>query len=135
VPDLPFEEDLAPVDYVAAGIAHLVASADPGGDHHYFNTATISQAEIAAALRDHGYPVRLVPWSDWRARILAVRDRGDTVPLDPFLVDLPVQAPQHRRPRFDCSATERALAAAGITCPPADRALLRRQLDALGPLS
>jgi thioester reductase-like protein len=137
VPDLPFDEDLAPVDYVAAGVAHLVAATlhrpDPS-DHHYFNTATISQAEIAAALRDHGYPVRLVPWPDWRARILAVRDRGGTVPLDPFIVDLPTETPQHRRPRFDCSATERILAGAGIGCPPADRALLRRQLAALDGL-
>ncbi|GIJ70427.1 non-ribosomal peptide synthetase [Virgisporangium ochraceum] len=131
VPDLAYEEDLAPVDHVAAGIAHLITARRDPGDHHYFNTATISQAEIAAALREHGHPVRLVPWPDWRARILAVRDRGDTVPLDPFLVDLPEEPPQHRRPRFDCSTTGRILAEAGIVCPPADRALLRRQLGAL----
>lgn len=128
VPDLEYEEDLAPVDHVAAAVAHLVAGAAAHRDHHYFNAATISHAEIAAALRDHGHPVRLVPWSDWRARIVAVRNRGGTVPLDPFIVDLPEEPPQHRRPRFDCSATERILADAGIVCPPADRALVRRQL-------
>ncbi|WP_203898844.1 non-ribosomal peptide synthetase [Virgisporangium aliadipatigenens] len=134
VPDLPYEEDLAPVDYVAAGIARAVETSfvEPdAADHHYFNPATISYAEIAAALREHGHPVALVPWKRWRATLLDARARGEAVPLDPFVAVLPEETPQHRRPRFDCSGTERALAAAGITCPPADRALLRRQLDAL----
>ncbi|MDA0634427.1 amino acid adenylation domain-containing protein [Nonomuraea sp. MCN248] len=118
VPDLPLEEDLAPVDHVAAGIAHLIADPDTAGDFHYFNGATISYREIAEALG-----ADLVPWDTWRAHAAGL---GADNPMAPFASVLDVPAPQPRRPVFDCGRTERALARAGLVCPPADGALIRR---------
>lgn len=120
VPDLPYEEDLAPVDYVAAGIAHLIADASAAGDYHYFNGATLSYSTIAQTMG-----AELVPWTRWRAAVLA---GGDDLPLAPFAATLPPDTPVFHRPLFDCSRTEGVLAAAGITCPPADADLLLRYL-------
>ncbi|GAA2667191.1 hypothetical protein GCM10010412_044570 [Nonomuraea recticatena] len=124
VPDLPFEEDLAPVDYVAAGIAHLALTSDADGEHHYFNGATISYAGIARTMG-----ADLVPWGRWRSAVL---EGGERLPLAPFAATLPEQTPRFERPLFDCGRTEKLLSAAGITCPPADTALLDRYLGHLG---
>ncbi|GIH97684.1 non-ribosomal peptide synthetase [Planobispora siamensis] len=132
VPDLPHAEDLAPVDYVAAAIAHLVADpAATGRDFHYFNSATVGYPEIAAALTARGHPVELVPWTRWRAALHDSLAAGREPALAPFITMLPEAEPQPSRPGFDCSATERTLAAAGIVCPPADGTLLGVYLDAL----
>ncbi|WP_188189738.1 non-ribosomal peptide synthetase [Nonomuraea sp. SYSU D8015] len=123
VPDLPAEEDLAPVDYVAAGIAHLINDPAAAGDFHYFNGATISYREIAEAIG-----AECVPWDTWRAR---AGELGTDSPMAPFAAVLSGAAPQFRRPAFDCRHTERVLARAGIVCPPADGALVRRYADRL----
>ncbi|MGI5282053.1 non-ribosomal peptide synthetase [Nonomuraea polychroma] len=123
VPDLPLEEDLAPVDYVAAGIAHLIADPAAAGDFHYFNGATISYREMAEAL-----DATCVPWDTWRAQ---ARDLGPDSPMAPFAPVLSTADPQFRRPAFDCGHTERVLARAGIVCPPADGTLIRRYADRL----
>jgi thioester reductase-like protein len=126
VPDLPWTEDLAPVDHVAAGVVRLLG--EPAGrDFHYFNPATISYQELAAALVDRGYDVQLVPWETWRAAVNGRLAAGEPLALAPFVTSVPEQRPAVARPEFDCAATERA---AG-TFPPADRELVGRQLDFL----
>ncbi|MEV4104690.1 amino acid adenylation domain-containing protein [Nonomuraea sp. NPDC049649] len=117
VPDLPIEEDLAPVDYVAAAIGHLIADPETTGDYHYFNSRTISYRKIAEALG-----ADCVPWDTWRARAAAL---GPDSPMAPFAQTLEAADPQFRRPVFDCGHTERVLARAGIVCPPADGDLIR----------
>ncbi|MEV4835301.1 amino acid adenylation domain-containing protein [Nonomuraea sp. NPDC049486] len=118
VPDLPIEEDLAPVDHVAAGMAHLITDPATAGDFHYFNGATISYREIAEALG-----ADCVPWDTWRREAAGL---GADSPFAPFAPVLSAADPQFRRPVFDCGRTERALARAGLACPPADGALIRR---------
>ena len=126
VPDLPWPEDLAPVDHVAARIVGLLRR-PAGSDYHYFNSATISYPELAGALVDRGYDVRLVPWATWRAEVNSRLASGAPLALAPFITSLPEQRPAVSRPVFDCAATERAAGA----FPPADRELVGRQLDFL----
>lgn len=123
VPDLPHSEDLAPVDYVAGAIAHLALSGRHGSDFHYFNSATMTYPQIAGVL-----DVPVVPWEQWRDTVL---DAGPRMAIAPFADWLTERAPVVERPDFDCSATERAVAEAGIVCPPADAGLLARYLDGL----
>lgn len=125
VPEIDDPADLAPVNYVGAGIGHLTR-AGATTDHHYYNNQTMSYAALAAALASFGYPVTSVPYPRWRAALL---DRPDAAlarlaPL--FEVDTPVRT----QPDFDCTGTEATLAAAGITCPPADEGLLHTYLSA-----
>ncbi|MEV4630891.1 amino acid adenylation domain-containing protein [Micromonospora sp. NPDC049523] len=126
VPEIPDDHaDLAPVDYVGRAIGHL--SRQPGyrnDDFHYYNNHTISFADLAGALSGFGYPVELVPYDRWRSALLARPD----VALAPFTPLFGEQAPRRTQPRFDCTRTEAALAPAGITCPPADPALVHTYL-------
>ena len=127
VPELTDDPlDLAPVDHVAAGIGHLSRSARHWGrDFHFYNNRTISFAELAEALRTYGFPVRLSPYPQWRAALL---NRPD-LPLAPFTPLFGPQAPPRTQPTFDCTATEAALAPAGLVCPPADARLIHTYLD------
>ncbi|MEU0478649.1 amino acid adenylation domain-containing protein [Streptosporangium sp. NPDC006013] len=119
--------DMAPVDHVASAIVHLARSRAVG-DFHYHNPRVLTSKELAEGLREHGFPVRLMPAGRWRR---LVRDRlevGDDLPIAPypaFFAEYDTLA----GPSFDCSATERILAAAGLVCPPADGKLLDLYLD------
>ena len=128
VPDLAHTEDVWPVDHLAAGIARLLLR-PAGSDRHYFNTATISYPELAAALADRGHRVELVPWARWREAVAGRLASGAPLALAPFLGALPERAPEFPRPEFDCTATEAVVG----TPPPADRALVGRYLDTLAP--
>ncbi|WP_416904092.1 amino acid adenylation domain-containing protein [Micromonospora echinospora] len=125
VPDIDDPADLAPVDYVGAGIGHLTRTGSTG-DHHYYNSRTISYARLAGAVTDFGYPVELVPYPRWRAALLARPD----VALARFTPLFGAATPVRTQPEFDCTATENALAAAGVTCPAADAHLLHTYLAA-----
>ncbi|HEX6970545.1 MAG TPA: thioester reductase domain-containing protein, partial [Micromonosporaceae bacterium] len=126
VPDIPDDEaDLTPVDYVAAGIGHLARRPDRWGqDFHFYNNRTISFAGIAETLAGFGYPVRLLAYPRWRAALQARPD----VAVAPFLPLFGESLPRRTQPRFDCTATEAALASAGLVCPPADAALIHTYL-------
>ncbi|MER5648339.1 amino acid adenylation domain-containing protein [Streptosporangium sp. NPDC002524] len=114
--------DMAPVDHVASAIVHL-ATSRAAGDFHYHNPRVLTSEELAEGLREHGFPVRLMPGLRWRR---LVRDRleiGDDLPIAPY----PAFFAEYGAlpgPSFDCSATEKLLAAAGLVCPPADGKLL-----------
>ncbi|MFI6757662.1 amino acid adenylation domain-containing protein [Micromonospora sp. NPDC050417] len=117
--------DLSPVDYVGAAIGHLSRQPERWGqDFHYYNNRTISFADLAGALAGYGYPVDLVPYDRWRAALLGRPDAA----LAPFAPLFGEHTPRRTQPRFDCTRTEAALAPAGITCPPADPALLHTYL-------
>ncbi|MBC6448100.1 non-ribosomal peptide synthetase [Actinokineospora xionganensis] len=129
LPDVDDEEDMAPVDHVAAAIGWLSRRPSSyGADFHFHNGRTIRSTVVADTLRDFGYPVRALPYDQWRAELLTrAADSGD-----PSLVAIAAVAgptPDRRNRLFDCTATERRLAEAGLRCPPADPDLLRRYLD------
>ncbi len=126
VPDLDDPVDMAPVDYVAAGIGRLTRTGS-AGDHHYYNNRTMGFAGIAEGLRSYGYRARLVPYGQWRSALLSRPDAALAAFAPLFGPDTPVRT----QPAFDCSGTEAALAAAGIVCPAADEKLLHTYLAAL----
>ncbi|MFI9555475.1 amino acid adenylation domain-containing protein [Nonomuraea endophytica] len=124
VPELEHEEDLVPVDHVAAAVARLALDG-VRADLHYVNHATVTYGEIAAALAEAGSAVEQVPWPTWIARARARADEGGEFAVTPLLSTLPDDPPDPGRPSFDCSATESALAEAGIPAPPHARDLVR----------
>ncbi|WP_442932468.1 non-ribosomal peptide synthetase family protein [Micromonospora sp. NBC_01699] len=132
VPALDFAEDLAPVDYVAAAIGHLSRRADTAGRaFHFYNPRTIGYDTIVEVLRERGYPVRSLPYERWYAEVVEATQRSAEIALGPFLAGLPPTMNPREHPTFDCTATEQAVASAGIHCPPADATLLRRYIDFL----
>lgn len=118
--------DLAPVDHVAAAIGYLARQPElRGGDFHFYNNRTISFPDLAAALSDFGYPVEVVPYQRWRAALLARPDAA----LAAFAPLFGAATPRRTQPSFDCTATETALAGAGLVCPAADAALVHTYLE------
>ncbi|GAA3040161.1 non-ribosomal peptide synthetase [Actinokineospora globicatena] len=128
-PDLDVAEDMAPVDHVASAIGWLSRQPSAyGHNFHFYNSRTITSATIAQTLRDHGYPVSQIPYSDWYATL---QTAAATSP-DPALSAIAAASnptPDLRLREFDCTTTETRLAAADIICPPADQALLHRYLN------
>jgi len=121
-------EDMAPVDHVAGAIVHLGTRPDSyGRDFHHYNGSTLPTEVTARTLREFGYPVRTLPYAQWYAE-LTERTAGSD---DRALLTIAAMAPPVAEPRlrrFDCAATEAAVAAGGLVCPPADAELLRRYL-------
>ncbi|MEO3973757.1 amino acid adenylation domain-containing protein [Streptomyces sp. CAU 1734] len=126
VPDTAEVLDMVPVDTVAAAIVALSQVPDHlGRDHHYHGDGGLTRTALAAALTSAGHPTEVVPYHQWRERMLAD-------PAGPF-APLAFSLPEHPRPhpRFDCSRTWAAAAGAGVGFPPADERMLRRHLDFL----
>ncbi|GAB7044509.1 hypothetical protein JCM9533A_83600 [Catenuloplanes niger JCM 9533] len=126
VPDLDDRIDLAPVDYVAAGIGLLTRERSTA-DHHYYNNRTMSFGALAEGLTSFGHRADLVPYPRWRAALL---DRPDAA-LAAFAPLFGPDTPVRTQPDFDCTGTETRLAAAGIVCPAADERLLHTYLKVL----
>jgi len=118
---------IAPIDYVAAAVAEIAARPRlHNGTFHLVNDSEMTWPELFGAVTDFGYPLELVPFDDWRARITSANS-GTTALLGlvPFLTD----AVDHvRLPRYDTAATRRALRDTGLTCPPLDRDLVHTYL-------
>ncbi|WP_436494697.1 non-ribosomal peptide synthetase [Actinokineospora sp. HUAS TT18] len=129
LPEVDDEEDMAPVDHVAAAIGWLSRQRDLiGRDFHFHNGRTIHSSAVAATLRDYGFRVEALPYAEWYELLLRRAAESD----DPAFTAIAAVAgptPDRRDRVFDCSATEAVLAEAGIVCPPADAALLTRYLD------
>ncbi|MFI6294611.1 thioester reductase domain-containing protein [Nonomuraea sp. NPDC050790] len=127
--------DMTPVDHVAAAIVHL-ARGGVTGDFHYHNPHTLNSAHIVAGLRERGFPLRLVPGADWRAEVRRRLAEGEPLPVAAYPRSF-TESGQVKGPDFDCSRTERTLAEAGLTCPPAPALLdgLLTHLIATGELS
>ncbi|MFD2467573.1 non-ribosomal peptide synthetase [Amycolatopsis silviterrae] len=126
--DFEIEEDMAPVDHVAAAIGHLSRRRTGyGQDFHFHNQRTIRFGEVVAGLREFGYPIGAIPFDEWHAALAAAA----AATADPALSAITAMIERTSPPRrtvFDCSHTEVVVAAGGLVCPPADRALLQRYL-------
>jgi len=129
LPEVDVEEDMAPVDHVAAAIGWLSRQPSAlGRDYHFHNGQMIHSSVIAKTLREFGYPVEAVPYAEWYSRLLQ-HAAGSDDPAFTAIAAVAGPTPDRRDRIFDCSATEATLAAAGLVCPPADPALLTRYLD------
>jgi len=139
-PDIGVPFDPIPVDYLAQAIVHLGRKRESlGRAFHYFNHHPIPWREVFLLARSLGYPVRLLPPADWHRELAAAVESPAGNALTPFWPMLrgprdqaggapaaaaAMEDPLRAGPRFDDRNTERGLAGSGISCPPADRALL-----------
>jgi thioester reductase-like protein len=156
-PDTEAAMDMTPVDYVSEAILSLATSGRALGQiYHLSNPRPVSFQDLVSSLRDYGYPVRRVPYEDWRAEIVTLAQRSSDNPFAPlvplFGVSLPDKLPgwlagvmsgSYERGidrvitavlskygchtlRFDCENARRDLARTEIVCPAVDNQLLHR---------
>jgi thioester reductase-like protein len=119
----------APIDFVARGIVELASQQQfVGRTSHLVNPSGMSWAELFDHVEAFGYPVRRLPFDEWRERVIT--RRSGTVALlglAPFLAE---SADHVRLPFSASTATQQALGQAGIECPPLDSRLIGTYLDA-----
>jgi thioester reductase-like protein len=128
-PELRWWLDLAPVEQVAAAVVQGVV--DPawlGGTFHYFNPRVLTFGDLLGAVRDAGFPLRVLPYAEWRARALeTVTDPAH--PLYTLLPLFPAELRSTSVPTFHTPRTDALMAAAGVQWADADAALAGRTLS------
>jgi len=123
-PDMETDVDIVPVDFVAKAIVSI-SQRETSGAHvfHLVNPHRIAMREVLERVAAAGYPLRRVPYEEWRARV-GVADAAN--PLAPLLPLLPEQTAKAERASVDCRNTLEALAETGTNCPAPDSALIGR---------
>lgn len=125
VPDLEWELDAVPVDYVADAITALAWSTTAAGQaFHLQHPQPILLSEAVGRLAERGVSLKTVPLSDWLAAIDADADQS-LRPLLPFLAQrwgpegltFPERNVRGVRARPRCQVTVDALEPLGVRCP------------------
>ena len=132
-PDLAVPFDPVPVDYLAAGIVHLLRRTRASAGPSTTSIPPTSWRDVFLQRMRLGYPVQPPPPPSLAPGAPAAVESGAENALAPFWPLLrgmaaPSESPlaevqRPSGPRFDDRNTESGLAGSGIVCPPADRAL------------
>ena len=116
-PDSPMRINSTSIAYGAQGLVALGAEA-PGAVWHLVHDQPTVMTDVFRLLPDCGYPVALLPYDAWVARLRAAADGTDLMPLvGYFTPDFPEET---TRRVFDSAKTRDALAQRGITHPDID---------------
>lgn len=130
-PDLDLRVSGAPVDYVCAAMVHLAEQGGPGARvHHLVNRGDLTWNELCAWFAARGYPLRMLPYAEWRDSLMsAIRQRRDhpLAGLSPLFSEAALDSA--RLPPFDDARTAAALEETRIHCPPLDDTLLTTYLS------
>jgi thioester reductase-like protein len=130
VPDMALQVDMTPVDYVSAALVRLSQRpASLGGIFHLINPRLRPWTEVVAWLRAYGYPLRQMPYNEWRQELLRHDDftaENALFGLSPLLGQVPedgtLAIPEVH---FDACNAAAGLAGSGLACPPLDGRLLQ----------
>ncbi|HVK19973.1 MAG TPA: thioester reductase domain-containing protein [Actinokineospora sp.] len=126
--------ELVPVDYCAAAVAHIALAGREPSIYNLPGARSVTMDEVVDHIIDCGYPLRLLPYSQWREELLAAVERGEDNELAPYLPLLDPDRPAEEigiagsKPVFDSTNTTEALRGSGITCGAVDRELMDRYL-------
>ncbi|XUL85675.1 amino acid adenylation domain-containing protein [Streptomyces galilaeus] len=130
VPDLFEDEVWTPADFVARSVVHLCLAPDRAAGP-VFQHATLPRVRLGDIydwVGEYGYPVRRLPLARWREQLPRSADVAATTLA--FFDSAEQAAPTDLRLGHVRADNVRAgLEGSGITCPPADRALVFRYLD------
>ncbi len=127
VPDVDFEENLVPVDFVSELI--VAASLRVRATQRYYHVTAARAtrvSEVITALRATGAPLSTVPWLAWLANVDA---SSSLAPIAALLRSHDPSA--HRWPAVDRSHVAELATASAIAEPVVDQPLLRRYVDTL----
>ena len=157
-PDLDGAIDMTPVDYVSSAMVHVSLSDQALGNvFHLVNPRPIHLRELVGWIRSSGYPLRHLPYDQWRTELLgsARRGKGEAAyMLLPLFSSTANESSGGQGPRgmegqntvdrigsvmaaqyaarsvtFDDRQARRALAGSSIVCPQVDGSLFARYLS------
>ncbi|MFJ6656880.1 amino acid adenylation domain-containing protein [Streptomyces sp. NPDC091377] len=130
VPDLFDAEVWTPADYVARAVVRLSLTAAPGTVFNHAPVAPVRLTDVYDWVREYGYAVRQLPLARWRSELPRSADVAATTGA--FFDSLTAQEDTEAElalGRVRADNVLRGLEGTGITCRPADRALMFRYLD------
>ena len=126
-----FEDNLAPVDWIAAALVRIALRSRPDGtSYHLINRDPILLQDVLKYAREHGHPMTLMPFARWKARVeeaAATRAPAGSPVHSVALFNEGIEAADGEPrpgPRLSRRNTEAALAGTGPACPAVDGALL-----------
>lgn len=132
--DYPQGFDVTPVDYVAKGILQVgISTASTGRTYHLTNPQPPSFNQIADALRACGYTLRVVGLDEYLWALAESRMvRAGKPYVSNFTRLMAFSAGEDdlvEQARYDTAQAAALLRGAGVVCPPADAALIKRYVD------
>ncbi|MEC3975020.1 type I polyketide synthase [Amycolatopsis sp. H20-H5] len=117
------------VDHFVREVVALAARPESlGRTYHAIDPEPFPWNEIFERIRDFGYPVRSVPFDEWRAELIEHVDRdGEDNALAPLMAMLG-DTPDRDMPVMSCEQVLAALPAEVAAAPPLDKAYFERML-------
>ncbi len=137
-PDLDWAMDCVPVDHVADAMVQLSQNRLSGGVYHLINPKLRYWRECVLWMSLRGYPLELIPYRDWVARLRETTASNPLFPLRAFFLRtvleegglaVPELYEETRRRHVRCDFSRATLAQAGTICPPVDAQLLDRYFN------
>jgi amino acid adenylation domain-containing protein/thioester reductase-like protein len=136
IPDWDGEVNAITVDYVSEAIAHLsLQKESQGKTFHLANPESARWNRIIEWIESYGYPVRRVPYKQWREGIKLSPENALHVLLPIFPRDgfekgmVPPEVSSQGKVEFDCRNTLSGLANASVVCRPITSALINSYLS------
>lgn len=128
-PDTNALVGMVPVDYVSRAIIHLSQQKNGWSEvFHLVHPCRISASESASIFDTAGYRIDILPYTEWRHRLLEDTKRSTQNALFPLLPLLTEASPFEKAPVYDCSRTLAGLSNSTIACPPIDGQLMSTYL-------
>jgi thioester reductase-like protein len=87
--DRPFPLRTLPIDYVTQAIVQLAAVPQTGQTYHLIHPHPVNADHIFQQLIKHHYPLKAIPYADWRNLVQTIAQTDSQHPLYPLLALLP----------------------------------------------
>ncbi|MFE9444683.1 amino acid adenylation domain-containing protein [Streptomyces sp. NPDC006602] len=143
-PDVRLPLDFLPADCLVRAIGHISTRRPARGEvYHLTNPRTTLLRSLAERLRERGYPVKEIRYTEWIAALVKYAAGHPTDPMTAFVplfvdrcdgaADMTVSEMYFQGvfPEFTRTNAERALTDAGIEIPPVDAEMMDRYIDVL----
>lgn len=129
-PELDFDIEMTPVDYVASALVEIsLRGPAPGRTYHLVNGAKLPWTELVSAMNRYGWHIPTVPVEQWWSALRAeyARSTNELHPVMQVVEEFVVGGEDAID--YDTAATVDALRNTPISCPPLDSRLLNTYFD------
>ena len=128
-PDTDAAIGMVPVDYASRAIVHLSRQPQMGSStFHIVNPNYVPVSELGHIFVALGYPIKVVPYPEWRQALLEDAKTSSKNALYPLLPLFTEETPFGREAQFDCRHTLVGLRGTPIQCPRVDEVLIKKYL-------